>query len=927
VNGDRFKTNTNYFESTVPENETPFKLEYSGPEEQVADYPNSSYGESELSDFKNYVISGQLYAAVNAAFLAGTTDENSITDMIFYARHPERDKKERLKSHETELIKEWKEIRDKVRSILAELKKSKASTPSKSNIPYNLPRVLAGPIVRRSTTDSIWFWIAVSEEVADVSGRIVQYDSQGQVLSEISVVTTSITKFRLGENIWVALFKIVPTDGKLFPPDTILGYDLKLFTSNPYLLSDLKLELNYPPYPLPTIIIGKSNTNIVHGSCRRPGSGYSDYPDSEKDAFGAFDEWMRRKASSVNERPASLILTGDQIYADDVALPIFDAIQKISKDIFGYSEQMECYNEYKYASTLSKFPIQVIKSFSLWSTFTQTQNDKVTFIDSDKFLSKPDPNIKDSWSHRRILTHRLTSPFGFTTDDGEAHLLSFPEYASMYLIVWSPQLWVKYCVEDKEIQKLISDNYTTLNKYQDYVKACQRVMANCATYMIFDDHDVTDDWNLDQVWESTTKNNKFSRQVISNALIAYYIFQGCGNDPDMFGSELVLPVINHLNTLMTNKGKPDANAPALYQTMLSKYWSFVSATNPKALCVDTRTLREFPHVDLQEPWKMRGSDWANLTSSKLAFLSKTADFANKLFNFTDYNISQIYDALEHPRRRAQEKSAILTGKKHWNSLKDLMEKYRFAKGDVLLMVLATPFIGHPFHIAAQEAKFDYPSQRYAGDYELYDNNPSQRAELIDWLRKTLGPSAVVILSGDVHYGSVIYGGYVHANSEVEMNLGRYDWRIPVIQVTSSPIKNGQREMLWIASQPEVSTAAELKAPEARVRHSTSLGGFLIAGFKTADLSGDLGNIKARSNIYRGSLRRDTYIPNNHMCVVTMPKAPDNVIRSLFIGINDDSLATQETSKNVFSTDEFMGVVKEYLHPSLITSAKKLLGQW
>ena len=49
--------------------------------------------------------------------------------------------------------------------------------------------------------------------------------------------------------------------------------------------------------------------------------GKKEDPDSMIDAFGILDGWMYEKASLRIERPASLLLTGDQIYADDVAMP------------------------------------------------------------------------------------------------------------------------------------------------------------------------------------------------------------------------------------------------------------------------------------------------------------------------------------------------------------------------------------------------------------------------------------------------------------------------------------------------------------------------------------------------------------------------------------------------------------------------------
>lgn len=39
--------------------------------------------------------------------------------------------------------------------------------------------------------------------------------------------------------------------------------------------------------------------------------------------------------------------------------------------------------------------------------------------------------------------------------------------------------------------------------------------------MIFDDHDVTDDWNLTIGWEQAAYSNTFAKRIIGNSLIAY----------------------------------------------------------------------------------------------------------------------------------------------------------------------------------------------------------------------------------------------------------------------------------------------------------------------------------------------------------------------------------------------------------------------
>ena len=125
----------------------------------------------------------------------------------------------------------------------------------------------------------------------------------------------------------------------------------------------------------------------------------------------------------------------------------------------------------------------------------------------------------------------MTSPFGFTTEEGHAHLLSFPEYASTYLLVWSRELWEKF-YESDTLNTLTgtSTGPPTLENYKSSIEKCRRVMANCSTYMIFDDHEVTDDWNLAKDMEDTILTNNLSRQIISNSIIAHLLCQAWGND-------------------------------------------------------------------------------------------------------------------------------------------------------------------------------------------------------------------------------------------------------------------------------------------------------------------------------------------------------------------------------------------------------------
>ncbi len=62
----------------------------------------------------------------------------------------------------------------------------------------------------------------------------------------------------------------------------------------------------------------------------------------------------------------------------------------------------------------------------------------------------------------------------------------------------------------------------------------RRLLANIPSFMTFDDHEVTDDWNLTPKWAKQTRANALGRAVIRNALAACTVFQSWGNDPRAF---------------------------------------------------------------------------------------------------------------------------------------------------------------------------------------------------------------------------------------------------------------------------------------------------------------------------------------------------------------------------------------------------------
>ena len=173
---------------------------------------------------------------------------------------------------------------------------------------------------------------------------------------------------------------------------------------------------------------------------------------------------------------------------------------------------------------------------------------------------------------------RLVREIGrFSTNDGMHHLLSLGELVAMHLLVWSPRLWRPLATADEAFvasDRVAANHLSDWEAYyaaqerkpgdegktplqlwrqaqeKDYLEEVKRAevfraavprvaraLANCATYMIFDDHEVTDDWYLSRSWRSKVLTAPFGRAVVRNAFAAYTVCQAWGNDPAAFAHE------------------------------------------------------------------------------------------------------------------------------------------------------------------------------------------------------------------------------------------------------------------------------------------------------------------------------------------------------------------------------------------------------
>src|ERR1041385_555115 len=156
------------------------------------------------------------------------------------------------------------------------------------------------------------------------------------------------------------------------------------------------------------------------------------------DALSYADDLIDKTFFNLTARPGILCLGGDQIYADDVHVLVLEEITNLA--------------------------------IKLTDNKTETLPASLTL-----------PSI----GNRKNF---VTNYAKFTSDESDNHLITLPEYLGMYGLMWNKNNWSK--------------EYSELSHFTNTLQKVRRLLANIPTYMIFDDHDVTDDWNLSVKWQN-----------------------------------------------------------------------------------------------------------------------------------------------------------------------------------------------------------------------------------------------------------------------------------------------------------------------------------------------------------------------------------------------------------------------------------------
>ena len=130
---------------------------------------------------------------------------------------------------------------------------------------------------------------------------------------------------------------------------------------------------------------------------------------------------------------------------------------------------------------------------------TPTAPDLLVLLGDQVYADVTSPTV------RRLLRRRRRRPKGAPADQ----VVSFDEYTKLYLESW----------RDPEIRWLLS---------------------TVPSVMIFDDHEIIDDWNTSAAWRAEVREQPWWQERIGSGLASYWVYQHLGNlSPDEIAADPV----------------------------------------------------------------------------------------------------------------------------------------------------------------------------------------------------------------------------------------------------------------------------------------------------------------------------------------------------------------------------------------------------
>jgi len=438
-------------------------------------------------------------------------------------------------------------------------------------------KILAGPILRRTTKNRVCVWLATAEPMCL---ELTVFDVQNNTLGKGGMDKRNSQGIKLGERLFVHLLQARPLEetGE-YLVDTLLYYrvDENQNGNLTPLFSKEEIQLiTYGDQPYSSFFIPSKIKNLLHGSCRKPHG-----RQTTADALSYGQLLMEETFDDLEKRPAILMLTGDQIYADDVAISLGALMRE-----------------------------------------------KAVFLTGQKELMPQigDPGNIALQGRKQVLQENKS---GFSSGESHNHLFTFGEYAAMYVYAfgnlqgWEPIYELEKLKnlgiaenEKNNVEKVFAEETNYLQAFQKTLPGIRRLLANIPTYMMFDDHEVTDDWNITHSWYDDVRQSGLGRRIVANALAACWAFQSWGNDPDNFNKDMVRSIRQKREDQTRNAAIDERYD---LHTWKHRGWGFSVPTVPPVLAIDSRTQRQYDDYNLPAQLMDRYAlDWLRVEWAKVA---------------------------------------------------------------------------------------------------------------------------------------------------------------------------------------------------------------------------------------------------------------------------------------------------------------------
>jgi hypothetical protein len=268
----------------------------------------------------------------------------------------------------------------------------------------DLPWVLAGPLLRRMEPQRLVLWLVgcqplsltlqLSHAAAPDPQCLALTDDRCQVI-------------QIGEHAFIHLIDLT-LDAPL-PCDVQIDYDLLIEPpGQPALgIADWAPHLLYAGASQANFVLRAQLDNLLHGSCRKP-----HHPAA--DGLLCADRLLA-EAHQAEQRPALLLMSGDQIYTDDVGGPMLRAIHQLIARLGLFGECLD--------------GAVVDDSAALYQH-------PASYYQRAELL----PALQSNETLRERFFGGVKKPV-FTTSNADNHLVTCAEVLAMYLLVWSPVPW------------------------------------------------------------------------------------------------------------------------------------------------------------------------------------------------------------------------------------------------------------------------------------------------------------------------------------------------------------------------------------------------------------------------------------------------------------------------------------------------------